>query len=85
MLNFLAAISTAFGGDCTKSAIDNRFRKIKSHAVLIKKALADGRDPFSLHIDEKGSDSSATLMKGGHVFSCISFYLSAQHSTQLSH
>ena len=49
------AISKSFGGDCTKSAIDNRFRRIKSDARLIKDALAKGIDPITLPVGDPGN------------------------------
>ena len=56
------AISAGFGGDCTMSAIENRFRRIKSDAKLINKALAHGIDPFSLPIGgEDGSTSKPSM------------------------
>jgi hypothetical protein len=41
-------VSKSFGGDCTTSAIANRFRRIKSDAKLINDALANGIDPITL-------------------------------------
>ncbi|OBT68883.1 hypothetical protein VE03_02176 [Pseudogymnoascus sp. 23342-1-I1] len=40
----------AFGGDCTKWAIDNRFRSLKTDAKKIVDALASGLDPITLDI-----------------------------------
>ncbi|OBT95909.2 hypothetical protein VE01_06093 [Pseudogymnoascus verrucosus] len=48
-LNY-AEIAKAFGGDCTKWAIDNRFRSLKTDAKRIGDALASGLDPISLDI-----------------------------------
>lgn len=49
-------MSAAFGGDCTASALENRFRRIKSDAKLVKDALAKGNDPITLDIG--GPDGS---------------------------
>ena len=65
---FLEAISAGFGGDCTRSAIDNRFRKIKTDAILIRKAIADGVDPFTLPIGEKGNDAAGSRGSGQDFF-----------------
>ncbi|PBP23364.1 hypothetical protein BUE80_DR005982 [Diplocarpon rosae] len=43
-------LSTRFGGDCTKSAIENRFRRIKIDAKLINDAVKKGVDPITLPI-----------------------------------
>ncbi|KAH6666957.1 hypothetical protein B0J14DRAFT_490240 [Halenospora varia] len=44
------AISDRFGGDCTRSAIDNRFRRIKDDAKMINEAIKKGIDPITLEI-----------------------------------
>ncbi|TAQ86433.1 hypothetical protein B7494_g5243 [Chlorociboria aeruginascens] len=52
--------SARFGGDCTKSALENRFRRIKSDAKLINDALKQGIDPITLAIgDAKGEDTKS--------------------------
>lgn len=45
-------ISARFGGDCTKSAIENRFRRIKVDAKRINDAISKGIDPYTMTIDE---------------------------------
>ena len=55
------AISARFGGDCTQSAIENRFRRIKSDAKLMNDALANGVDPFTLPI---GGDDAVKAPSG---------------------
>ncbi|KAG0646543.1 hypothetical protein D0Z07_7656 [Hyphodiscus hymeniophilus] len=58
------AISARFGGDCTMSAIENRFRRIKSDAKLINDALAHGTDPILLPI---GGDDAARPKKSNET------------------
>lgn len=55
-------ISDRFGGDSTTSAIENRFRRIKTDAKLVNIALAKGQDPIILNIG--GADGHAPI-KGG--------------------
>ncbi|PBP20182.1 hypothetical protein BUE80_DR009006 [Diplocarpon rosae] len=43
-------LSTRFGGDCTKYAIENRFRRIKIDAKFINDAVKKGVDPITLPI-----------------------------------
>ncbi|RDW71480.1 hypothetical protein BP6252_08043 [Coleophoma cylindrospora] len=45
-------LSKCFGGDATKSAMENRFRRIKSDAQLIKASIAKGLDPINISIGE---------------------------------
>ncbi|KAL3422932.1 hypothetical protein PVAG01_04679 [Phlyctema vagabunda] len=45
-------ISDRFGGDCTKSAVENRFRRIKTDAKLINDALSNKIDPITLPIGD---------------------------------
>jgi len=45
-----AGIAKAMGSDCTSSAIENRFRKIKVEAKWIEDALEKGIDPLSLNL-----------------------------------
>ncbi|PVH77945.1 hypothetical protein DL98DRAFT_422919 [Cadophora sp. DSE1049] len=45
-------ISARFGGDCTKSAIENRFRRLKSDAKLINDAVKNGIDPITLNVGD---------------------------------
>lgn len=52
LLILIAAISKAFPGEkCSASALENRFRRIKSDARLIREALAKGTDPATLNLD----------------------------------
>ncbi|KAH8654136.1 hypothetical protein BGZ60DRAFT_386768 [Tricladium varicosporioides] len=55
------AISDRFGGDCTQSAIDNRFRRIKSDAKMINEAIKRGIDPITLEI------GTITYREAGHA------------------
>ena len=54
LLGFLTEIARNFGGDCTKWGIDTQFRKIKTDAVLISQALANGFDPMTIQVGENG-------------------------------
>ncbi|KAA8573967.1 hypothetical protein EYC84_005509 [Monilinia fructicola] len=45
-----AAISVRFGGDCTVSALENRFKRLKSDAKLINAAVANGEDPININV-----------------------------------
>ncbi|RDL36409.1 uncharacterized protein BP5553_05761 [Venustampulla echinocandica] len=58
-------ISTRFGGDCTKSAIENRFRRIKSDAKLINNAVAKGIDPITLNIGDASGEVAIGSNTGG--------------------
>lgn len=55
-------ISDRFGGDSTTSAIENRFRRIKTDAKLVNIAVNKGQDPIILNI---GGENGHTPMKGG--------------------
>ncbi|RDW83019.1 hypothetical protein BP5796_04510 [Coleophoma crateriformis] len=55
-------LSKCFGGDATKSAMENRFRRIKSDAQLIKASIAKGLDPIHIPI---GEGDGTTHRKGG--------------------
>jgi len=46
----LAGIAKAMGSDCTPSAIENRFRKLKVEAKWIEDALENGKDPLELKL-----------------------------------
>jgi hypothetical protein len=56
------------GGDCTGSACENRFRRIKQDAKAINAALKDGVDPITLKIGESDGASSrhAPQARGGY-------------------
>ncbi|CAD6443648.1 ba322ab6-cabc-4c17-89f2-6995816ea521 [Sclerotinia trifoliorum] len=68
-LNGRKEISVRFGGDCTASAIDNRFRRLKSDAKLINAAIAKGEDPIFMNVGDtngnvayKGKGAISELM-----------------------
>jgi hypothetical protein len=54
-------MSVRFGGDCTKSALENRFRRIKSDAERINEAVRKGIDPIVLNV----GDTDRVAIKGG--------------------
>lgn len=54
-------MSDRFGGDCTKSALENRFRRIKSDAERINEAVRKGIDPIILNV----GDTGRVAIKGG--------------------
>ncbi|KAG4439123.1 hypothetical protein IFR05_005410 [Cadophora sp. M221] len=56
-------ISAKFGGDCTKSAIENRFRRLKSDAKLINDAVKNGVDPISINVGD--TDGKIAIAGGG--------------------
>jgi hypothetical protein len=58
----LLDISKRFGGDCTFSALENRFRRIKKDAKLINDAIANGIDPITLDIG--GTDGEVAVPPG---------------------
>jgi hypothetical protein len=58
----LVDISKRFGGDCTNSALENRFRRIKKDAKLINDAIAKGIDPITLDIG--GTDGEVAVKPG---------------------
>lgn len=80
--DFGKAISASFGGDCTVSAIENRFRRIKSDAKLINDALKKGIDPITLPIG--GSDGSVApkSSKNGHGQAAFTFFI--KHTNRVS-
>ncbi|TVY62724.1 hypothetical protein LSUE1_G006157 [Lachnellula suecica] len=47
-------IAARFGGDCTKSALENRFRRIKTDAKRMNDALSKGIDPGTLAVGDQG-------------------------------
>lgn len=53
-LRFWLDIATNYGGDCTKWGIDTQFRKIKTDAMLIRRAVAKGVDPITVPVGENG-------------------------------
>jgi hypothetical protein len=62
MLMYFSEIAQRFGGDCTKSSLENRFRRIKTDAHLINNAIKKGIDPISLQI---GGHDGGIPLKGG--------------------
>jgi hypothetical protein len=58
----LVDISKRFGGDCTNSALENRFRRIKKDAKLINDAIEKGIDPITLDIG--GTDGEVAVKPG---------------------
>ncbi|CAL3970304.1 unnamed protein product [Diplocarpon coronariae] len=74
-------ISTRFGGDCTKSAIENRFRRIKVDAKLVNDAVEKGVDPITLPIglDQVNSGSGISCCFGSDAsISAISHAINSQ-------
>jgi hypothetical protein len=73
---FLLGIARAMGGDCTGSACENRFRRIKQDAKAINAALKNGIDPMTLNIGEQEvSNRSAPRSHGWYnVFSSDSMH-----------
>jgi hypothetical protein len=65
-------MATRFGGDCTKSSLENRFRRIKTDATMINKAVKMGIDPITLNIG--GADGVAPI-KGGSSFGQVLSFL----------
>lgn len=59
---FSSEMATRYGGDCTKSSLENRFRRIRTDASLINDAVKKGIDPITLDI---GGPDGAVPIKGG--------------------
>ncbi|KAI9647276.1 hypothetical protein NHQ30_003659 [Ciborinia camelliae] len=57
-------ISPRFGGDCTVSALENRFRRLKSDATLINTAIASGKDPISINVGDTNGLAACKSKKG---------------------
>jgi hypothetical protein len=55
-------MSKRFGGDCTFSALENRFKRIKKDAKLINDAIGKGIDPITLGIG--GTDGEVAVKPG---------------------
>ncbi|KAH8805948.1 hypothetical protein F5884DRAFT_755497 [Xylogone sp. PMI_703] len=75
LIHFLLDIAVRFGGDCTKSALENRFRRIKADAKRMNDAVARGIDPVTLIIgayDVKDSPSS----QGQKLYQFVLVFLS---------
>ncbi|KAG9236712.1 hypothetical protein BJ875DRAFT_503184 [Amylocarpus encephaloides] len=63
-------LATKFGGDCTRSALENRFRRIKRDAKAMNEALDKGINPITLPIGADGvmaecmgSDTTASALR----------------------
>ncbi|KUJ17356.1 uncharacterized protein LY89DRAFT_583877 [Mollisia scopiformis] len=61
-------IAARFGGDCTKSAVENRFRRVKSDAKLINDAVKNGVDPITINV---GDTSGEAAMSGNGSSACF--------------
>ena len=72
-------ISSKFGGDCTASAIENRFRRIKRDAKLINSSILKGIDPITLDIDGEGGETASMSTKGRSGQAKPSSCLPTQH------
>lgn len=82
-------IAARFGGDCTTSALENRFRRIKKDAKLINDSIAKGIDPITLPIGDTDGEvavrrvkSGPGQMKSSSNFPCtlhISFLFNSSH------
>jgi hypothetical protein len=62
----LIAIAPRFGGDCTKSALENRFRRIKSDARLINDAVAKGVDVITINVGDTNGQVAMSSNKGSN-------------------
>jgi len=62
-VGFPSAISARFGGDCTASAVDNRFRRIKRDAQLINDSVKKGIDPITLPIGDTDGGAAVRNVK----------------------
>jgi hypothetical protein len=61
----LLDIAARFGGDCTISALENRFRRIKKDAKLINDSIAKGIDPITLPIGDTDGEVVMRNIKRG--------------------
>lgn len=70
-------MSARFGGDCTASSLQNRFRRIKTDAQLVNDAVRKGIDCITLDIG--GPDGShpirGGIISGQNGFLCFDFKL----------
>ncbi|KAB8303400.1 hypothetical protein EYC80_004828 [Monilinia laxa] len=57
-VNVMKAISVRFGGDCTVSALENRFKRLKSDAKLINAAVGNGEDPISINVADTNGQNA---------------------------
>ncbi|KAE9364597.1 hypothetical protein N431DRAFT_447767 [Stipitochalara longipes BDJ] len=58
-------IAARFGGDCTASALENRFRRIKKDAHLINDSIKKGVDPITLPIGDTDGEAAVRNVKRG--------------------
>ncbi|TGO22794.1 hypothetical protein BPAE_0154g00050 [Botrytis paeoniae] len=70
------AISVRFGGDCTVSALENRFRRLKSDAKLINDAVAKGEDPILMNV---GDTNGEVACKGKAISELMGSATPASH------
>jgi hypothetical protein len=85
LVDFYLDIAPRFGGDCTASALENRFRRIKKDAKLINDSIVEGIDPITLAIGDTDGEAAIRGVKRGpgqiknflnHQALCLfSFYL----------
>jgi len=61
----LSDIAARFGGDCTTSAVENRFRRIKKDAQLINDSIKKGIDPITLPIGDTDGEAAVRNVKRG--------------------
>ncbi|CCD46341.1 hypothetical protein BofuT4_P118910.1 [Botrytis cinerea T4] len=69
-------ISVRFGGDCTASAVENRFRRLKSDAKLINAAVAKGEDPILMNV---GDTNGGVACKGKAISELMGSATPASH------
>ena len=67
------AMSDAYGGHCTMSALENRFRRVKVDARKIRDALTKGIDPGTLDLSDVPKLEGNEICK--HFFSCQQSYI----------
>ena len=75
-IDWVLDLALRFGGDCTSSALENRFRRIRSDAKLINEAVTSGVDPITINI----GDTNGTVAVGKK--SCMEFHCALQHTTR---
>lgn len=78
-------ISARFGGDCTKSALENRFRRLKSDAKLINDAVAKGQDPITINVGDTNGDVACKGLGGNEMMFIVAFHFEQSQSTYFSH
>jgi hypothetical protein len=66
LVDLLSDIAVRFGGDCTKSALESRFRRLRSDAVLINKAVAKGINPITINVGGTDGQVAVKSGKGSH-------------------